>query len=198
MAAGIPQFHRLYPDIKVRLRLSDHNVDILKERIDLAFRLGVLEDSSLRMRNIMECERVLCAAPSYLAEHGVPDSPDDLAKGNHNCLLVRFPGSSEFAWTLQMPDGVHKVDVSGAFDSDDGEVLLEWALGGYGIVNRPRFEVHNHLNSGRLMEILKETPPVPAQLAVLYPHKDFEDPKLRLFIEFMTNLCQKQIREALA
>ena len=154
VAAGIPEFHRRYPDIEVRLRLSDHNVDILKERIDLAFRLGVMEDSSLRMRSIMECERVLCAAPSYLQERGEPQSPADLAKGNHNCLLLRFPGSTEFVWTLRMPDGVRKVDVSGAFDSDDGDVLLDWALNGHGIVNLPRFEVQKQLRSGRLVEIL--------------------------------------------
>ncbi|RWG67402.1 MAG: LysR family transcriptional regulator, partial [Mesorhizobium sp.] len=66
IASGIPDFHDKYPDIEVRLRLSDHNVDIMKEGIDVAFRLGIIEDSSLRMRGIMECERVLVAAPKYL------------------------------------------------------------------------------------------------------------------------------------
>ena len=66
IASGIPDFRDKYPDIEVRLRLSDHNVDIMKEGIDVAFRLGLLEDSSLRMRGIMDCERVLVAAPRYL------------------------------------------------------------------------------------------------------------------------------------
>lgn len=197
IASGIPAFHDLYPDIEVRLRLSDHNVDILKERIDLAFRLGVIEDSSLRMRSIMECERVLCASPAYLKKHGAPATTDELAKGNHNCLLLRFPGSTEHAWTLKTPDGVSKIDVRGVFDSDDGDVLLAWALEGHGIANRPRFEVQGHLKEGRLVEVLTDTPPVPAQLAVIYPHKDFQDPKLRLFIDFMTARCQKMILEAL-
>ncbi len=197
IASGIPPFHDLYPDIEVRLRLSDHNVDILKERIDLAFRLGVIEDSSLRMRSIMECERVLCASPAYLKKFGSPATTDELAKGNHNCLLLRFPGSTEHAWTLKTPDGASKIDVRGVFDSDDGDVLLAWALEGHGIANRPRFEVQAYLEEGRLVEVLKETPPVPAQLAVIYPHKDFQDPKLRLFIDFMTARCQKMILEAL-
>ena len=64
IASGIPDFRDKYPDIEVRLRLSDHNVDIMKEGIDVAFRLGLLEDSSLRMRGIMDCERVLVAAPA--------------------------------------------------------------------------------------------------------------------------------------
>ena len=72
IASGIPDFRDKYPDIEVRLRLSDHDVDIMKEGIDVAFRLGLLEDSSLRMRGIMDCERVLVAAPAYLEARGEP------------------------------------------------------------------------------------------------------------------------------
>ena len=78
IASGIPDFRDRYPDIEVRLRLSDHNVDIMKEGIDVAFRLGVMEDSSLRMRGIMDCERVLVAPPDYLEKRGEPQSPHDL------------------------------------------------------------------------------------------------------------------------
>lgn len=96
IASGIPDFHERYPDITVRLRLSDHNVDILGESIDVAFRLGILEDSNFRMRGILECERVLCAAPSYLERQGVPETPEALIRDNHACLLLRFPGSREY------------------------------------------------------------------------------------------------------
>ena len=197
IVSGIPEFHEQYPDIEVRLRLSDHNVDILKESIDLAFRLGVIEDSSLRMRGIMDCDRVLCASPDYMRKAGMPQTIDDLLKDDHNCLLLRFPGSSEFVWSLQTPEGVRKVEVSGVFDSDDGDVLMEWALAGHGIVNKPRFEVQRFINSGQLVTVLPDNPPVPAKLAVIFPHKDFQDPKLRLFIDFMAARCQKMIRAAL-
>ncbi|MCY6382021.1 LysR family transcriptional regulator [Hoeflea prorocentri] len=197
IASGIPAFHEQYPEIEVRLRLSDHNVDILKESIDLAFRLGVIEDSSLRMRGIMDCERVLCASPDYIAKAGMPETIDRLVKDSHNCLLLRFPGSSEFVWTLQTPEGVRKVEVAGVFDSDDGDVLMEWALAGHGIVNKPRFEVQPFINSGQLVTVLPDNPPTAAKLAVIFPHKDFQDPKLRLFIDFMAARCQKMIRAAL-
>ncbi|MCP4316051.1 MAG: LysR family transcriptional regulator [Hyphomicrobiales bacterium] len=197
IASGIPEFHEQYPDIEVRLRLSDHNVDILKESIDLAFRLGVIEDSSLRMRGIMDCDRVLCASPDYIKKAGKPATIDDLMRDDYNCLLLRFPGSSEFVWTLQTDEGVRKVEVSGVFDSDDGDVLMEWALAGHGMVNKPRFEVQRFINSGQLEEILPQHPPTPAKLAVIFPHKDFQDPKLRLFIDFMASRCQKMIRAAL-
>lgn len=197
IASGIPEFHSQYPDIEVQLRLSDHNVNMLKESIDIAFRLGTIEDSSLRMRGIMDCERVLCAAPDYIKKAGMPKDIDALIADNHNCLLLRFPGSNEFIWSLATPDGPRKVEVSGVFDSDDGDVLLEWALAGHGITNMPRFEVQKYLNAGRLVTILPDNPPAEAKLAAIIPHKDFQDPKLRLFIDFMASRCQKMVRAAL-
>src|SRR5690606_4989981 len=138
IASGIPEFHDRYPDIEVRLRLSDHNVDLMKEGIDVAFRLGQLEDSSLRMRGIMDCERVIAAAPAYLAARGEPKLPQELVSERHDCLLLRFPGSREFHWTLNTPDGPQKFEVRGPFDSDDGDVITGWALAGRGIINKPR------------------------------------------------------------
>jgi DNA-binding transcriptional LysR family regulator len=78
IASGIPEFRDRYPEIEVRLRLSDHNVDIMREGIDVAFRLGQIEDSSLRLRGIMDCERVLVASPAYLAARGEPETPQEL------------------------------------------------------------------------------------------------------------------------
>ncbi len=96
IAPGIPEFHDRYPDIEVRLRLSDHNVDILAEGVDIAFKLGILEDSNLRMRGIMNCDRVLCGSPRYFERRGIPSSPDDLLSHSHDCLLLRYPGSKEY------------------------------------------------------------------------------------------------------
>ncbi|MGN6550918.1 MAG: LysR family transcriptional regulator [Pararhizobium sp.] len=194
IASGIPEFHDLYPDIEVRLRLSDHNVDMMSEAIDVAFRLGAIEDSNMRMRGIMDCERVLCAAPAYLEKYGEPETPDALIADGHACLLLRFPGSREYFWTLRTPDGLRRFDVEGPYDSDDGDVLTEWALSGRGILNKPRFEIEPYLRSGALKPILTATPPPVAQFAAIFPHKSFQDPKLRLFIDFMTDRCQRLIR----
>jgi DNA-binding transcriptional LysR family regulator len=197
IASGIPEFHDKYPDIEVRLRLSDHNVDILKEGIDVAFRLGVIEDSSLRLRGILECERVLVASPDYLERRGEPADINELIQNKHDCLMLRFPGSREFYWILQTPNGPQKFEFRGPYDSDDGDVLTEWALGGRGIVNKPRFEVEPYLREGRLRVILQQTPPTPVQLAAVYPHKKLQDPKVRLLLDFMAERCQRLIRDAL-
>ena len=198
IASGIPDFHDKYPDIEVRLRLSDHDVDIMSEGVDVAFKLGILENSNLRMRGIMDCQRVLCAAPEYLEKHGTPLQPEDLMTGKHDCLLLRFPGSKDFYWTLQTPDGIRKFEVTGPYDSDDGDVLTQWALHGRGIINKPLFEVKQYFKEGRLVPVLPDCPPTPIQLAAIYPHKRFQDPKVRLIIDFMTERCQRLIREMLA
>lgn len=197
IASGIPEFHDKYPDIEVRLRLSDHNVDILSEGVDVAFKLGVLEDSNLRMRGILNCQRVVCAAPAYLEKRGTPATPDALIDDKHDCLLLRYPGSKEYYWNLQMPDGIRKFEIGGPYDSDDGDVLTQWALEGRGIINKPLFEVKSYLNEGTLVEILKDTPPASIQLAAIYPHKRFQDPKVRLMIDFMAERCQRLIGKML-
>jgi DNA-binding transcriptional LysR family regulator len=198
IASGIPEFHDKYPDIEVRLRLSDHNVDILSEGVDVAFKLGILEDSNLRMRGIMNCERVVCGAPAYFEKRGIPQTPDALITDKHDCLLLRYPGSKEYFWTLQTMEGVRKLEVTGPYDSDDGDVLTQWALDGRGIINKPLFEVKAHINSGALVPILVETPPLSVQLAAIYPHKRFQDPKVRLMIDYMAERCQRLINGMLA
>lgn len=197
IASGIPDFRDRYPDIEVRLRLSDHDVDIMKEGIDVAFKLGVMEDSSLKMRGVMECERVIVAAPAYLARKGEPQTPDDLVTKGHDCLMLRYPGVREHFWTLRDGAGWAKVDVRGPYDSDDGDVLTGWALAGHGIINKPRFEVEPFVRDQRLQVILPSNAPPPVQLAALYPHRNYQDQKVRLLLDFMAERCQRMIRDIL-
>ena len=99
---------------------------------------------------------------------------------------------------LATPDGVKKFEVKGAFDTDDGDVLTQWAIEGHGIINKPKFEVMEHLRSGALVPVLEDFPPVQVQLAAIYPHKNFQDPKVKLLIEFMAERCQRMIRAIMA
>ncbi len=182
IAPLVPRFCADYPGVEVRLRLSDRNVDIVADGIDLAFFLGEPKDSALKWRRIADCKRALVASPEYIAAHGLPETPADLA--NHNCLLLRYPRSPEYFWLLQAKDGPVKMMVNGRFDADDGDVLTDWALAGEGIANRPRYEVNEHIASGRLVELLPQNTPVPAQFGMLTPHRRLQDPKLRLFADF--------------
>ena len=183
IAPLVPKFCDEYPGVELRLRLSDRNVDIIADGIDLAFFLGEPQDSALKWRRIAECRRALVATRAYLERHGTPERPEDLTA--HNCLLLRYPRSPEYYWVLKTADGPQKLLVNGRFDADDGDVLTGWALEGRGIVNRPRYEVAAELAQGRLVEVLPRTPPVPSQFGVLTPHRRLQDPKVRLFADFV-------------
>ena len=191
VAPLIPDFVDLYPGVSVRLRLSDRKVDLLEDGLDVALFIGRPPDSNLKLRKIMDTPRILCAAPAYLERHGLPRTPKDLRR--HNCLLLRYPRSPEWFWTLSTAEGPMRVDVTGSYDSDDGDVLTNWALAGRGIVNKPRFDVAVHLNAGALVEILPETPPEPALFGCLYPHRRLQDNKVRLLIDFMIERCRMQL-----
>ena len=194
VAPLIPAFADKYPNVDVQLRLSDRKVDLFEDGLDVAFVLGELKDSNLKLRKIADCDRVLVAAPEYLEAHGTPQTPDDLL-GDHNCLLLRFPRSPEYFWTLQTENGLRKIEAKGRYDADDGDVLTQWALEGAGIANKPRFDVAQHLKSGALVEVLSDTPPVPASFGCLYPHRKLQDPKIRLFVDFVASESKQRIAQ---
>jgi DNA-binding transcriptional LysR family regulator len=196
IAPHIAAFQAEYPDIHIRLRLSDRLIDLTTEGLDVAFDLGNPPDSAHRIRVIAECPRVLCAAPAYIARRGAPARGADLLNDGHDCLLLRFPGSREFRWLLETSDGPQAFAVSGPVSCDDGDVLTQWAIDGRGIVNKPMFDVFPYLADGRLVPVCRESPPPRAQLAVLFPHKRNQDPKTRLFMDFMTERIKGTLRDS--
>ena len=182
----------------MRLRLSDHNVDIMSEGVDVAFKLGILEDSNLRMRGIMNCQRVICASPDYLetTRHaGHPRRADRRTPRLPASALSGFQGIF-----LDAADaGRHREARSQrTLRFRRWRCADQWALEGRGIINKPLFEVKSHLNEGTLAKILEDTPPASVQLAAIYPHKRFQDPKVRLMIDFMTERCQRLVSAMLA
>ena len=137
-----------YPEVTLRLRLTDRKVELTTEGLDLAFFLGQPEDSNLRIRKIADVGRVLCASPEYISTHGNPASGDELLAQNHECLNLRFPGATEFQWLLKTASGPKRFRVKGRYECDDGDVLTDWALAGKGITLKPVFEVADHLKAG--------------------------------------------------
>lgn len=198
IAPHVPRFKDLYPQIDVRLRLSDRSIDVTAEGLDVAFHLGLLEDSTLKVRLVADCPRILCAAPDYIARRGNPPDGAALVADRHDCLNLRFPGAKEFQWNLLTPEGPRRFEISGPFESDDGDVLTGWALDGRGIVMKPIFEVADHLRSGALVPVCTETPPLATQLSVLSQHRRLKDPKVRLFTDFMAAHCRDELRRAVA
>lgn len=194
IAPQVPNFLKEYPEVSVRLRLTDRKVELTIEGLDLAFFLGKPEDSNLRIRKIADVDRILCASPAYIARYGMPESGNDLVSDRHECLNLRFPGATEFQWLLTTPDGPKRFRVAGRYESDDGDVLTDWALAGHGVVMKPVFEIAEHLKSGALVPVAQATPPEPIQMACLFTHRRRQDPKTRLFMEFMIDRIAATIR----
>ena len=196
VAPQVPDFLKQYPEIDMRLRLTDRTVDLTTEGLDLAFFLGRPADSTLRIRKIADCRRVLCASPAYIESRGMPQTGAEIIRDQHQCLNLRFPGATEFQWMLDTPDGPQKFAVSGRCECDDGDVLTDWALSGQGIAMKPVFEVSDHLISGELVPVATMTPPVSVQLACLYTHRRHQDPKTRLFMDFTADRIGRDVRAA--
>ncbi|MPZ10620.1 MAG: LysR family transcriptional regulator [Kiloniellaceae bacterium] len=196
LAPLVPEFQGLHPKVTLQLRCSEHLIDLLNESVDVAVRLAILSDSSLIARKIVDCERLLCAAPAYLSEHGTPQTPEDLH--DHICLLLRFPGSQQFRWTLQTAEGPQTFSVQGRFDADDGDLLTDWALHGQGIVLKPLWEVAEPLKAGRLVPVLLDFPPEPVSLSVLYPHRRLLPARVKAFSDFAVTRFAEEIEKRLA
>ena len=165
--------------------------------IHLATRMGI----AVGERDLDGADTLLRRASAALAQAktGDPHSyeifmgkgPEELLGRGHNCLLLRYPRSTEYYWVLTGPDGPQKMLVKGSFDADDSGLLLEWARAGAGIVNRPRFEVAADLAAGRLVELLPRHAPPPARFGLLYPHSRMRNPKLKVFVDFAVREAKK-------
>ncbi len=196
MAPAIAAFRQQFPLIDVRLRLSDYLIDLLVESVDVALRMAVLEDSSLTLRKVVEVDRVLVASPAYLTRRGRPKAAEDLFE--HECLLLRFPGSQPVRWTLIDGGSRRQLPVSGAVDADDGDVLTQWALAGLGIALKPVFEVARQLASGELEPVLEAMPPMPVTLGLLYPYQRAVPGKVRAFADMVIPVVRQFVAAELA
>ncbi len=188
------EFGQAHPFVHLRFRLTDRVFDMIEDHIDLALFLGRPPDSNLRILPIADCPRVLCASPSYIKQYGHPQSGDELIGDKHQCLNLRFPGAKEYRWTLQTKDeGNKKFTVNGQYESDHSEILLDWAVAGHGIIMRPSFEVQHFINTGKLVRVCEQTPPLDVQLAFLYNHKLYQDIKVRKLMDFLKPRILEQL-----
>lgn len=183
LAPALPRFFKQYPGVSVEILTSDLPPEMVGECFDLAIRAGKLEDSSLVARHICNLERVICAAPAYLEEHGIPRVPEDLL--SHNCLgITRLPALRR--WPFTTPAGVCMVNVSGTVAANNAETVLQLALAGVGITRLTDVTVGAALQSGRLVPILTDCHHVePVPLYAIYPGGRHAAPKVRVMVEFL-------------
>jgi DNA-binding transcriptional LysR family regulator len=177
----------LYPEVSFELVMSDHMVDLVEEGFDLALRTGPLPDSSLRVRRLGMGRMVLCAAPHYVAQHGTPEHPRDLAR--HNCL-VYVNSDLGSRWRFSGPDGEHEVGVSGNLRSNSIEGLRSAVLAGLGAALLPTIIVADDLKAGALVELLPRYSTSEVVVQAVYPPGRHVSAKVRTFLDFLVErLC---------
>jgi DNA-binding transcriptional LysR family regulator len=176
-------FQDRYPDIGVDLSLTDERVDLVREGVDIALRLGPLTDSSMKLRALGQCQRLMVAAPDYLAARGTPSVPQDLS-GHEGIRMSNVTGSDMLA--LQAPGGErHAVAFGGRFRVDHGLAVREALVAGRGIAPAYRWLVDDLLATGRLTAILSDysLPPVPLSMLIVPERAGIA--RVRLLVDFL-------------
>jgi DNA-binding transcriptional LysR family regulator len=185
IAPLISSFARHYPDVEVQLQLTDTPINLVEEAFDLGIRFGELPDTRLSARKVMSNRRFLVASPAYLKRFGEPRTPEDLAQ--HHCIVHRQNEDAHGIWRLTKGRRTETVKVGGTLSSNDGDVVLNWALDGHGILLRSEWDAAKYLASGRLQQVLKECKVPPADLFVYYPSRRNLPAKVRSFIDFIVD-----------
>ena len=178
---ALDDFTRLYPQVSVDLLVGSQAVNLVEARIDLALRITNQLDPNLIARQLAVCRSVVCATPAYLARHGTPQRPEDLAQ--HNCLSYAYFGRS--IWEFSRAGEPHAVAVSGNLSANESMVLLEAVLADIGISLQPRYSVGAHLRSGALVQLLPDYEPQQLGIHALYGTRRQMPPALRALLDFL-------------
>ncbi|MEJ2633135.1 MAG: LysR family transcriptional regulator [Acidihalobacter sp.] len=182
-------FQDLYPNIQVDLSLTDERIDLVREGVDIALRLGPLTDSSMKFRPLGQSQRLLVAAPEYLAAHGEPKLPEDLS-GHEGIRMSNLAGSDTLA--LEGPGGeAYSIPFGGRLRVDHGLAAREAFLAGRGLGPAHRWLVDDLLSAGRLEIVLPDYSLPPMPLSMLIVPERLGVARVRLLIDFLA----KQVGE---
>jgi len=182
LAPVLPAFLVRYPDITVELSVTDRVVDLVEDYADVTIRAGRIPDTTLSARKIAEVARVICAAPSYLAQYGTPRVPADLAK--HVCISLAVGEATR--WPFRTARGIEQYDIPARVTSDNGEVALRLALDGAGIVRLGDLLVGEPIRRGMLVPLLADVHHAePIALSAVYLAGRHRTPKVRVFLDFL-------------
>lgn len=191
---GLPivEFAVEYPEIRLDVNLDDRMVDLVEDGFDVAIRISRLADSTLIARKLAEFRLVLCASPDFVAKHGAPAAPRDVAS---------FPAIVDTNWKgrnnwifLDEDDREITVTVNAAIEVNSPEVAKRAAIAGLGITMVPEFSVEAEINDGRLVSLMQERFPPGSGVFAVYPHRRHVPAKVRVFVDFMARWFRSNIR----
>lgn len=188
VAPVLSRFARLYPEVEVQLQLSVNPPVLSEDRYDVCIRFGAPPDARVVARRLAANRRLLVAAPAYLARAGTPQSPQDLAR--HACIGIRQGDEAYGVWRLTPARGAGRasevtVKTRGPLSTNDGEIAVNWALDGHGILLRAEWDVARYLRSGRLVEVLPDHHAPPADIYAVVPQRHLGAARVRVFVDFI-------------
>lgn len=186
---AISGFGKTYPDVEVQLHLTDRPVALPDEAIDVSIRFGDIPDSRLIAKKIAANRRLLCASPAYLQAAGLPAYPHDLTQ--HHCIVLRQNETAYGNWRLSRGKHNETVKVHGKLSTNDGEVALNWALEGHGILMRAEWDVAKYLRSGRLVQVLADFETPSADVYAVYLERLNLSAKVACFVEYLREYLGK-------
>ena len=182
MAPLLTEFQQAHPAVDIDLQLNDRKVDIVEEGFDVALRIGHLKSSSLIAKRIAPVRLVMCASPDYLEQHGAPQCPEDLRDHRYLRYSYMDQDATGQAHRWLQSAGDHS---GGGMVSNNGDVLVEAAIEGAGIVVQPTFIAGSAIREGKLRVILTDHEPEPMALYAVYAHRQLLASKVRSFVAFL-------------
>ncbi|WP_050568389.1 LysR family transcriptional regulator [Dickeya chrysanthemi] len=188
---NLKDFYRRYPDIYLMIGVSDRQVDLVQEGVDCVIRTGELNDSTLVARPLGRFRWVTCASPDYLREYGVPQSPEELSR--HRAIHY-FSSQARRANELHFVrcNETLSVPVSGEAAVNETGLYIKMCLEGFGLAQLAENIVSEHLQHGRLVEVLADWQPPSVPVTLLYPHQRFLSPAVRAFADWIAELIGSQ------
>jgi LysR family transcriptional regulator, transcriptional activator for dmlA len=183
----ISKFVRKHPQVEVQLQLSVNPPPLTEDSFDVCIRFGAPPDARVIAKYIAPNRRLLCASPAYLAKHGTPKVPNDLTR--HNCIGIRQGEEAYGVWRLASGRGktavTEAVKTRGNLTTNDGEIAVNWALDGHGILMRAEWDIERHLKNGRLVQVLPQYCTPDADIHAVYPQRHQMAARVRAFVDFM-------------
>jgi DNA-binding transcriptional LysR family regulator len=186
----IDQFRARYPGIELVVSSGDRLVDLVREGVDCVIRAGNPRDSSLVARRLALMPQVLCASPEYLARLGTPHHPDELTA--HQIVKFFSSGTVDASLELIIDGRARELSLEGWMSVNDAENYVICALRGCGLIQLPRFHVEDELRDGRLVEVLSDWRCPDFPLSALYPYHRQLSPRVRVFIDWLTQLYEEK------
>ena len=183
IAPLVPAFVRRHPQIQLQLQLSVQPPPLADDGFDVCIRFGEPPDARVIARRLAPNRRLLCAAPAYLARRGTPTRPAELPQ--HDCIDIRQGDDAHGVWRFNGHRKQETVRLRNHLSTNDGEIAVNWALAGMGIVMRAEWDIARYLRSGRLVQVLRDYDTPPADIHAVYPQRHAATARVKAFVDFV-------------